>query len=249
MDAIEILGGLLGGKTSEGSSMGGKILKDILFGGSKKPEPQAQSPGYSTGGRSLGPKDINSQAKELEDLLIVAKNRGSGRTVPAQPNTQHPLPQSQTQYPYAEKPDPRYETTRTIPTPRTAPAPTRCPAPTQNQNDQALIMIRAMINAAKADGEVSREEQQTIIEQLGSPSQEAIDFLRHEFSTPLDVRSFAWSVPQGMEQQVYSMSLLGAELNTEAESHYLLDLAHGLRITPEVRRQIHQHYGAPQIEG
>ncbi len=250
MDAIEILGGLLGRKTSDGSSKGGKILKDILFGGAKKPEPQAQSPGYSPGGRSPEPRDINSQAKELEDLLNVAKNRGSGRTVPAQPHThQHSSPHSQPQYPYAEKPDPRFETTRTVPAPRNAPAPTRSPAPPQNQNDQALIMIRAMINAAKADGEVSREEQQAIIEQLGSQNQEAIDFLRREFSTPLDVRGFAWSVPQGLEQQVYSISLLGAELNTEAEANYLLDLAHGLRISPDLRRQIHQHYGAPQIEG
>jgi uncharacterized membrane protein YebE (DUF533 family) len=109
-------------------------------------------------------------------------------------------------------------------------------------------MIRAMVNAAKADGEITPDEQQTMLEQVGK-SQEAVDFLRREISRPLNVREFAWSVPLGMEQQVYTMSLIGMNLDTQAEADYLLELAHGLRIGPELRRQIHAHYGAPEIEG
>ena len=62
-------------------------------------------------------------------------------------------------------------------------------------NDQATIMIRAMVNAAKADGRVDKEEQQKIMGKLGSVTQDEIDFVNNELSQPLDVEGFARSVP------------------------------------------------------
>ncbi len=79
------------------------------------------------------------------------------------------------------------------------------------------------------------------------PSREAIQFLREEFSRPLDVHEFASSVPLGMEQQVYTMSLIAIDLDTGREAKYLLELARSLRIPDEVREQIHQRLGAPSV--
>jgi len=101
-----------------------------------------------------------------------------------------------------------------------------------------MILIRAMVNAAKCDGQISQAEQQAIVSKLENPSQEAIQFLREEFSKPLDVREFAWSVPVGLEQQVYSMSLIAIDVDSEREEKYLRELAHGLRLKPEVCEQI-----------
>lgn len=115
------------------------------------------------------------------------------------------------------------------------------------QNDEALILVRAMINAAKADGSISQEEQQAIIERISDPNQETINFLREEFSSPLNVRDFAWSVPLGMEQQVYTMSLASIQLDTNPEAAYLRDLAHGLRLDAEFCNDLHRRYGAPTI--
>jgi uncharacterized membrane protein YebE (DUF533 family) len=61
---------------------------------------------------------------------------------------------------------------------------------------------------------------------------------------PLDVRDFAWSVPFGMEYKVYAISLAAIDLDTTSESAYLEQLAHGLRLSREVRPRIHQRYGA-----
>jgi len=47
-----------------------------------------------------------------------------------------------------------------------------------------------MINSAKVDGEISQDEQQTILGQVGDTSQETIQFLRAEFARPLNVDEF-----------------------------------------------------------
>ena len=104
-----------------------------------------------------------------------------------------------------------------------------------------------MINAAKCDGDISEAEQQSILERIGNPTQDVIDFLRNEFAQPLDVREFAWSVPLGLEQKVYTMSLGAIDLDVNTEATYLRDLAHGLRLYPEVCNQIHQQLGAQEI--
>jgi uncharacterized membrane protein YebE (DUF533 family) len=104
-----------------------------------------------------------------------------------------------------------------------------------------------MINAAKADGQVSPQEQQAVISRISNPSRETINFLQREFSTPLDVREFAWSIPIGMEQKVYLVSLAAIELDTAAEANYLRDLAHGLRLTPQTCNALHQQYDAPLL--
>ena len=112
---------------------------------------------------------------------------------------------------------------------------------------QAELLVEAMINAAKADGRIGRDEQQNILQQLGDSSPDTIQFLRDEFAKPLDVREFAWSVPIGLEQQVYTMSLIAIDLDTNREADYLRDLAHGLRLPADILDQIHRRLRAPSL--
>ncbi len=116
-------------------------------------------------------------------------------------------------------------------------------------NGRAEILIRAMINAAKADGHVDEEEQQNIIGRLGEIDEEEAEFLRRELSAPLDTEGFIQSIPQGMEQEVYAMSLMGIQLDEDAEAHYLFELAQGLGLDAEVCNNIHREVGAPEIFG
>ena len=198
MDVIDILGGLLGHKTSK-SGRGGDALNDMFRQGSR-----------SSSSQGSRPTDINREAKELEDLLNVVKDRQSG-SAPSQPSP-------------AGRPD-----------------------VTKTNQDQALILIRAMVNAAKSDGKIDQAEQDSIIKHLRDRSPETIQFLREEFQRPLDTRGFALSVPVGMEQQVYTMSLIAIDLDTGKEAKYLTELAENLRLSDEVRGQIHQRLGAPNI--
>ena len=129
-----------------------------------------------------------------------------------------------------------------------APAPQQ--AELQQANDQAVLMIRAMVNAAKSDGRVDEAEQQNIISKLGSDVSEAeINFLKQEFAAPLDVAGFARSVPNGLEQQIYALSLTSIDLDTQNEAQYLGQLAQGLNIDANLCNQIHDQVGAPKIFG
>ena len=104
-----------------------------------------------------------------------------------------------------------------------------------------------MINAAKADGSIDQKEQDGIVSRLEPLSPEETQFLRDEFRRPLNVHDFAHSVPRGMEQEVYSVSLMAIDLDTNPEAKYLQELAECLRIDPQMCNDIHHHYSAPQL--
>jgi hypothetical protein len=82
-----------------------------------------------------------------------------------------------------------------------------------------------MIQAAKADGRLTPEEQNAILEQVGGATPDAQRFLEREFQTSTDARDFAWSVPLGLEQKVYAISLTAINLDNKSESDYLRLLA------------------------
>lgn len=121
------------------------------------------------------------------------------------------------------------------------------PQPTQEQNNQAEIMLRGMINAAKSDGQIDQQEQEKIVEHLGDLSQDEINFVRSEFQKPLDLDGFLRSVPRGSEQQVYLMSVLGINLDSQAEAQYLDKLARGMGISNQQVNQIHAQLGVPAL--
>ncbi len=113
--------------------------------------------------------------------------------------------------------------------------------------DQATLIIRAMINAAKSDGNIDKQEQEKVISKLGDISQAEADFVRAEFNAPLDVHDFIRTIPRGMEQQVYAVSLMAIDLDTNKEAHYLAELAQGLGIEHSLANNIHDQLGAPKI--
>ena len=206
MNAIDILGSLLGHKTSRGGR-GGSVLTDILGGGSSRSATAPSRPPSSA--------EIQREADQLEDMLKVAKGRSSGSTGSSD---------------------------RGVPAPRSRPG-----GNPPDDNEQALVLVRAMISAAKADGRLDPEEQENILKQIKSPSPDAMRFLREEFQRPIDVRELVASVPFGMEQQVYTMSLIAIDLDTGEEAKYMMELSELLRLPTEVREQIHQRLGAASI--
>jgi len=121
-------------------------------------------------------------------------------------------------------------------------------APSSAQNDQAAILIRAMVNAAKSDGEIDQQEQKNIVDKLGGDvGAEEAEFIRSEMQAPLDVNAFARSVPRGMEQQVYLISLMAINLDNKAEAVYLDQLAKNMNITEQQSNQLHSELGVPQL--
>ena len=113
--------------------------------------------------------------------------------------------------------------------------------------DRANLMLRAMINAAKADGAIDQEEMSRILgklEQSGADS-DARDFVMQELGKPIDLDGLVRAVPdREAGVQVYAASLLATEADTDAERAYLRRLADQLGLEPSVVDYVHRTLGA-----
>ncbi len=118
---------------------------------------------------------------------------------------------------------------------------------TKEQEAQAKLLLRAMISAAKADGSIDADEQKKITEHIGDVTPEDIEFVKAQMQAPVDVEALIKSVPSGMEQQVYMMSLLAINLDSKPEALYLDKLAKGLNVSREVADGIHEKMGATKL--
>ena len=120
-------------------------------------------------------------------------------------------------------------------------------APTQSQEDAAKVMLRAMLSAAKSDGQIDDNEKEKILGHLGDISQDEMQFVREELSSPIDVEGLVRDIPQGMEQQAYLMSVMAIDLDSAEEARYLDGLAKSLGIDPQTCNAIHDQLGAPKL--
>jgi len=106
----------------------------------------------------------------------------------------------------------------------------------------ALLMLRAMISAAKADGQIDQGEMERILSKLSEAGSdpEARDFVLSEMRGPLDLEGLVAGVrtPQ-QAAEVYAASLLAIEVDTPAEKDYLDRLARALNLPPQVTAHMH----------
>ncbi len=111
----------------------------------------------------------------------------------------------------------------------------------------AELVLKAMINAAKADGQIDQKEVQRIVgklEEAGEP-EEARDFVLSEMGKPLDLDGFlaeARNYPY-LAPQLYAASLLAIEVDTPAEREYMQKLAARLNLEPGVVADLEKTMG------
>ena len=120
---------------------------------------------------------------------------------------------------------------------------------TQEDEDAAGLMIRAMMQAAKADGNIDQEERDKLLSNVGDLSPEETAFINAEMARDIDVAGLARDVPKGMEDQVYMMSVMGINLDTQNEASYLNDLAQNLNLGQSQVNQIHEMLGVQPLYG
>jgi len=120
--------------------------------------------------------------------------------------------------------------------------------PTADQEAAAALMLRAMIQAAKSDGKLDDGEQEKLMSQLGGDIDEGeAAFLRGEMQRPVDVNALVAEVPRGMGPQVYAMSLLAIDLDSQVEAKYLHSLAQGLGMDATSVNDVHAQLGVPSL--
>ena len=109
-----------------------------------------------------------------------------------------------------------------------------------NSREEVYILLKAMVNAAKADGQIDADERQKIVEFMGDMSKVEQMFVDQELQKELHIEEFLREIPKGMEKQVYYMSLFAIDLDNESERDYLELLSNRLNLPYHVVNSIHE---------
>lgn len=109
-----------------------------------------------------------------------------------------------------------------------------------NSREEVYILLKAMVNASKVDGEVDDLEKEKILEFMGNMSKVEQMFVEQELQKKIDMEAFLKEIPKGMEQQVYYMSLFAIDLDNEAEREYLEMLSDKLNLSYPTVNSIHE---------
>ena len=116
------------------------------------------------------------------------------------------------------------------------------------QEETAGLMIRAMVMAARCDGEIDDTERETLMATIGEEATDAdMAFVRDAMAEPVDAAALAASTPEGLETQVYSMSVMAIEPDNRAEAKYLHELAAALGIGQATANEIHDSFGVQRL--
>lgn len=121
------------------------------------------------------------------------------------------------------------------------------PADEPDEEDVAKLMLRAMTQAARADGDLDAGEKAKLTEALSESDPGTMEILQDILSAPVSAEQLASDTPKGLETQVYTMSVNSITPDNQAEAQYLHDLATGLGIKPETANAIHDSLGAPRL--
>ena len=116
-------------------------------------------------------------------------------------------------------------------------------AATDTMEENAKLMIRAMIQAAKSDGQIDSEEQERIMEHIGDLGKTERAFIEAELAAPVDPAALAADASDQMKAQVYATSLMASRVDTVSEATYLQELADALGLSAEARARIHKSMG------
>ncbi len=121
------------------------------------------------------------------------------------------------------------------------------PAEKAQLENQAQLMLRAMINAAKADGQIDQGEVQRIIGKLeeAGADKSARDFVMSEMAKPMETEAIV-AAAKGNPQlgaELYAASLLAIKVDTPAEQSYMQNLSTGLGLPSQAVTNLEKTMG------
>ena len=218
MDALQLLGSLLGNNATS-SNTGNQILNQLVSSLTRGTSPTASN----TGGRT----DIASLLGKLAITALQSFTQRSSSVA----LSQSPLaalagtPGGSSQSP-----------------PAAAGLGGGLGSDIAQANQQALVLAQAMINAAKADGQIDEEEQQKIIAKLSDLGPQEVEFVRTEMAKPLNL-NFLANLDPAIATEVYAVSLMAINVDTIDELNYLQQLAQHLGLDIETVNGIHGQLG------
>lgn len=121
----------------------------------------------------------------------------------------------------------------------------------QELERHAELVLKAMINAAKADGQIDQTEVRRIVGKLQEVGvdAEAQQYVMAEMKKPMETQTLLAAAKGRPElaAEIYGASLLAIEVDTPAEKKYLDQLAAGLGLNPAVAQRIKDMVGLQPV--
>ncbi|SFH32664.1 Uncharacterized membrane protein YebE, DUF533 family [Palleronia marisminoris] len=121
------------------------------------------------------------------------------------------------------------------------------PEDTPEEEQVSGLMLRAMIQAARADGEIDAAERKSLMEVVGDADPEETAFIERQMAEPVDPEALARDTPEGHEIEVYTASVIAIQPDNRAEAEYLDRLARAMDLEQRVVNQIHEAQGKPPL--
>ena len=111
----------------------------------------------------------------------------------------------------------------------------------------AEVVVAAMINAAKSDGRIDKDEYRLITGKLqeAGVSQEDMYYIIEELQKPMNTD---WIIRAGkgnpeLAAQIFAATLMTIEVDTQAEKSYLRELSSGMGLSRDVVNNIEHMVG------
>ncbi len=210
-----------------------KILGGLLRGNSRRSGMLGK---LSAGSVGLGLLGVAMEA--AEHLMNKAKTPQNAVAPPSPPGGIPPTPPPQPQGAVPTPPPPPAG-----PAAPPSPPPATETAPERDPGSAAVLLIRAMIAAANADGMIDEGERGRILDKLRDVelTSEEHAFIVQELLSPCDLDAIVRAVQTpDMAKQVYAVSLMAIEVDTDAERKYITSLADRLGLDDGVLDGIHR---------
>lgn len=118
-------------------------------------------------------------------------------------------------------------------------------AATEAAEGNAKLMIRAMIQAARADGVIDDQERAVIMDHLKDATPEEKAYVAEQMQAPVDALALARDTADAAKSQVYSSAAMMVRGESAAEAQFLSTLARGMGLDAATVAGIHISLGKP----
>ena len=217
-----------------------KLLGGLLMGGSRR---RSGLGSLISSGAALGLAGVAIEA--VEHFMEKSKTSTSGLPPSVPPPIQTTSPSQPPPAPgVSTPPPPPGATVAASPLSSTSIAPESVDA--EKVSQEAVLLIRAMIAAANADGVIDEKERNRIIKKLETLdlSDQEHSFIVKELLSPAGLEDIVSQVTSPeMAKKVYTVSLLAIEIDTDAERSYMNALAQQLSLNESDLNDIYRTIG------